>query len=392
MRNQRKILIPLFVITVLLASILLSCAPVSTPGQTTTITPQVPSQTTGPVTTSKPNISSAPATTVPASDTVFKFKWAEHASPTHPRSALHETPLAEAIEAASNGRIEITQYYSETLVKSREGFDAVRMGITQMGEYPASYSPGKFTFSDITNLPFPVKDMWNVHKVTNALIDAGWYTEFDEVKLFGFGNTGPYNTLFRDINPQSLEDIKGIKVRSSGGYINDWLAALGMIPVTITSSELYTSYERGLVTAYHHIPSSMASYKIYEIPSKVWLVLNSHTYGNVAMIMNKDAWNSLPEDLQQIVFDEFRKSQKSYYHSYVDQDGPALQEFLNRGVVEVTWPDSEMAKVGALVPVVWNKFIADNSDKATDIKEFMKAFAKEFEKYGEQAPFDLSTL
>lgn len=131
------------------------------------------------------------------------------------------------------------------------------------------------------------------------------YTEiFDEahnkinMKFIGRASTDSGFYIFSRKPIHSLDDFKGMKIRSHTGY-NPFFRALGANPVGIGISEIYGALERGLVDAapYNLFVHDMGIAEVtkYVLDNPFW---RSHT---TMILMNKKKFDSLPEDIQEVL-------------------------------------------------------------------------------------------
>jgi TRAP-type C4-dicarboxylate transport system substrate-binding protein len=108
----------------------------------------------------------------------------------------------------------------------------------------------------------------------------------------------------------SLDDLRGKRVRGFGGSTADLLAELGATSVTITFAEVYGALQRGVVECAITGRVSGNSAKWFEVTTHLYdlpIVLAVNVYG-----VNASLWNSLPEDVQQFlvqIFDEVTEKQ-----------------------------------------------------------------------------------
>jgi TRAP-type transport system periplasmic protein len=91
------------------------------------------------------------------------------------------------------------------------------------------------------------------------------------------------------------DDLKGLKMRSNITY-DRFMAALGVAPVTIQPSEVYTALERGVVDGFGFPLVGARDFGWtqvvkYIIEHPFYLVDNS-------ILMNLNAWNNLPKPVQ----------------------------------------------------------------------------------------------
>ena len=127
--------------------------------------------------------------------------------------------------------------------------------------------------------------------------------------------------VFREV-VDSLEGIKGKKVRAVGDQAQ-LLKALGGVPVPLPHPEVYTALQTGTLDGALGFPSQAMSFGYYEV-TKSWLRGAPGRYLVPSMI-NKDTWNKLPKDLQQILF-ETGKQQVRYLASLQDYAEELVQK------------------------------------------------------------------
>lgn len=212
--------------------------------------------------------------------------------------------LADTIRTMSGGRMNISVYGGGELVPALECFDAVRTGAVEMGHGAAYYWAGKLPAAQFfATVPFGM----NGQQANAWIIDGGgwelWKALYADFNLVPFpaGNTGVQmgGWFNREIN--SLADLQDLKMRMPGigGKV---LERAGGTPVLLAGGEIYTGLERGVIDATEWI-GPFHDYKIgfYQI-AKYYYTPGWHEPGTVLeTIINKKAYEALPEDLQAII-------------------------------------------------------------------------------------------
>jgi len=249
--------------------------------------------------------------------------------------------LARVVEKMSGGRMRIRVYGGGELVPPLEAFDAVSQGIVEMGHGAAYYWAGKSPATQFfTSIPFGM----NAQQM-NAWLYAGgglklWeevYAPFNLIPMPA-GNTGVQmgGWFNREIN--SIEDIKGLKMRipGLGGKV---ISRAGGAAVLSAGGEIYTNLERGVIDAtewvgpYHDY--LMGFYRI----AKYYYYPGWHEPGSVLeLIINKKRFESLPEDLQSIIrtaaqatniwmLSEFESKNYAYLRKLIKEHKVRLKRF-----------------------------------------------------------------
>lgn len=213
---------------------------------------------------------------------------------------------AQKVETASGGRVKITIYPAQSLVKLADVVQSTEKGICDIGDLVINREDQRFPLSSLLCLPFlGLGDPYETGV-------KGWMeveSKFPEMKkensrfkvLYRHASNGGHiHTAKKQVRVP--EDSKGLKI-IAGGHLATIMKSAGASPLAISVPEWYASLERGLaqgqIVHYHGL---------YE--TKIYKLLPYHTelgYG-VAMnteefIMSWETWNKLPADIQKI-FDE----------------------------------------------------------------------------------------
>ena len=212
--------------------------------------------------------------------------------------------LAERIKTASGGRLKIKVFAGGELVPPLEVFDAVRNGTAQMGHDSAYYHRGKVPAAPyFTTVPFGL----NANEF-NAWVYYGgglslWQELYAPFGLLAFpaGNTGVQMLGWFNKEIHSIEDLAGLKMRMPG-LGGEVLQRAGATQVTIPASEIFTSLQTGAIDAAEWVgPYNDIALGLHKA-ARYYYYPGFHEPGpNIECIINREAWETLPEDLQEIV-------------------------------------------------------------------------------------------
>lgn len=248
---------------------------------------------------------SAPVPVTTASK-VYTLKFSEGNTEASAVGQIHKR-WAEMIEQKSNGRIKVEMYFSSALASPAERLRSTQTGIADISYYTLGTDRNLMPLSMVTALPFVgmPSDMpksteiwWKLYNETPAI-----QKEWESVVLLCGASMPATQLHLTNKDAKVPDDLKGAKIISKGEQPNT-IKALGASPVDLGVGDWYTSLERGLVTGIiNHFPV-LQVFKITEL-------LPHHTiFGNQGVtmdmdmfIMNKDSWNKLPQDLQQVLKD-----------------------------------------------------------------------------------------
>lgn len=211
-------------------------------------------------------------------------------------------PWLKQVEEATDGKVKIQAYYGQTLAKGKDMWNAVKMGITDIGWAFHGYWPGLTPVSDVISLPgmsFQTAEkgsevMWKLYEKYPAIQD-----EYKDVKVLLFYTSQPYTLITRETPVKKLEDLKGMKIRMTGGPPTDMLKALGGTPMLIPMPDNYISLQKGVIDGMGAPWEAIQVWRFYEVVNHYTEVPFPAVYFSI--IMNKRKWNSLPEDVREAI-------------------------------------------------------------------------------------------
>jgi len=246
--------------------------------------------------------------------------------------------LARRIDVASNGRLKIKVFAGGELVPALEVLDAVSRGTVQMGHDSAYYHRGKVPAAQyFTTLPFGQ----TVHEMNAWLYYGGalelWqelYAPFN-VMPFPAGNTGVQMAGWFNKEINSIDDLKGLKMRipGVGGQV---MQRAGATQITVPASEIFTSLQTGAIDAAEWVgPYNDIALGLHKAARYYYYPGWHETSPMLQCTVNLDAWNSLPDDLQEIVSSTCQAINMDMMAEYTWGNAMALEQLKEDPNVEI---------------------------------------------------------
>ncbi|WP_286239489.1 TRAP transporter substrate-binding protein [Neptuniibacter halophilus] len=250
-----------------------------------------------------------------AADDVYRLKLAETWGANTPILGETTQKMAALADTMSNGRLKIT-IDSANKHKAPFGvFDMVRAGQYDIGHSASYYWKGKVPNAlYFTTMPFgmttPEQYGWFYFGEGQALANE----VFGKYNMYSFpgGNTGVQMGGWFQKEINSLDDVQGLKIRIPGFAGEIW-AQLGAKPTNIAPGDLYTALERKTVDAVEWVGPSldirMGFHKIAPFYYTGW----HEPASELQFMVNKKAFDRLPEDLQAILKTAMRTAAYDMY-------------------------------------------------------------------------------
>ena len=256
----------------------------------------------------------------------------------YPGLGMAPERIADLVEEMSNGQMQITVYGAGEQVPAFGVFDAVSSGSHQMGHSGGYFWKGKVPAAQFfTSVPFGL-----TADEINAWVNRGgglelWREIYEPFNIYPIpaGNTGTqmFGWFNKEIN--SLEDIKGLKMRIPG-IGGEVLKEAGGIPVTLPGGELFTALQTGVIDATEWVgPYNDLTFGFHQA-AKYYYYPGWHEPGPMLeLLINMDAWNSLPKHLQVIIETATKAVNQDTLDEYLARNNQALTELIEAHGVEL---------------------------------------------------------
>ena len=270
--------------------------------------------------------------------------------------------FADQVRKMSNGRLDIKVFGANEIVPALGVFDVVSSGHVEMGHSGAYYWKGKSPASVFfTTVPFGM-----TAKEMNAWLYYGggmelWrelYAKYNLVPLAG-GNTGVQMPGWFNKEINSLEDVKGLKIRLPG-LGGEVFERIGASAVNIPGGELYTSLRTGVIDAVEWVSPYNDMAMGFHEAAEYYYYPGWHEPGStLELTVNKAAFESLSDDLQAIVETAARAANQNMLDEYTAKNYGALQTLVDEhGVKLRKFPDDVLRSLKKASDEVLEELVA----------------------------------
>jgi TRAP-type mannitol/chloroaromatic compound transport system substrate-binding protein len=273
-----------------------------------------------------------------ASQQTFKWKLVTTWPKNLPGLGTAPERMARDIEVMSQGRLKIKVYGAGELVPAMEVFDAVSQGTAEMGHGAAYYWRGKAPAAAFfATVPFGM----TAQEMNGWLRYGGgqqlWerlYAPFNLIPLAS-GNTGVQMAGWFNKEINSLEDVQGLNMRIPG-LGGEVLKRVGGEPVALPGGEIFTSLETGVIDATEWVgPYNDLALGLHTA-ARYYYYPGWHEPGpTLEAIVNKAAWDALPEDLQAMVRIASQAINDDMLAEFTARNNAALRTLVDEHGVEL---------------------------------------------------------
>lgn len=174
------------------------------------------------------------------------------------------------IEEASGGRITLDYYPAAQLGNGTTSMQQMQLGALDMYRCDASalYDFGVESMK-IPGLPYLFESREQAIEVANGAVGDQWLKDITDANV-GFVGVGwlidTPRCFFTNKSVTKLSDAKGLKIRSlEASMFLDYKSSLGLNPVPLAFSEVYTSLSTGVIDAAANTLDSFVNNKFEEV-------------------------------------------------------------------------------------------------------------------------------
>jgi TRAP-type C4-dicarboxylate transport system substrate-binding protein len=278
----------------------------------------------------------------------IKLRVSLDTSPSHGRT-LAIADFLKKLEAASQGEIAPVLFDSGQLFPDRDVIKALVLGQVEMA------APGTWLVSayvpeaDLAQLPVfygqPIEITHRAIDGTPGNLVNDQVSKKLRVTIPGrwidLGFTNWYSTR----KPLTgLEDLKGLKIRNSGGFAQPWRAKFfGAVPTMTSWPDVPLALSQGTFDALQSTNESCASAKLWDAGLRYGLI-DHQTMGDYIPMIGAEFWAALTPALKSLVTDLWAANIGIYRTNLAAAQDIAEKELKVKGVKLVAVPPEDLAE------------------------------------------------
>jgi len=289
---------------------------------------------------------------------------------------------AEEIEKRTDGLVKVQTFPAGTLLGAREMYDGVLNGVADIGLGSPSYDPGRFPLTSGVSLPVKFPNATVASLTLLNLIMEFKPAEYEPYKIITMFTTEPGHIQSRD-PVESLEDLKGMKLRAAGTGV-PVLKALGAAPVGMPMPMVPESVQTGVIDGTMTSREVLKDFKLAEL---LHHVLEYPTVVvTFAAVMDKKKWDALPDKVKKVI-DELAVEMAIWTGQYHDKQnvGEAIAWSKKEHNLQVhTLSDDQIAEWDALLAPMVEDWKKEMEAKGLPAEKFLARLKELRDKYAQE--------
>jgi len=230
----------------------------------------------------------------------IKLRMSSFVPPMHFMNTKILQPWIDMIEKQTQEKVKIRIYAGSALGKPQDQYDMAVRGVADITWGILAYTPGRFPLVTVMELPFMSPNAEIGSRMVQRLYEKGVFgDEFSDVKMLALGMPPNMDLHTSKKLVKTLEDLKGMKIRTPSAMMGKLIKKWGGVPVAMPAPEVYMSLERGVIDAIFLDPLTLMGIKCNEVTKYHTRVGISTTV--FFFVMNKKSWDKLPPDVQKVI-------------------------------------------------------------------------------------------
>ena len=262
--------------------------------------------------------------------------------------------FAERVAEKSNGTITVEVYPDNQLGNERDVVEGIQLHTVQMADPANGVLTNFVTEANIFEMPM----LFNDKEHAKAVCENLGFEYYDEAcaaagfKLLGFLDMGTRHILTVNKPINSIEDLKGLKIRTQESPANvAAFNAFGASATPMAYADVYTSLESGVLDGAEAANVNYLSKAFYEVAPN-WAMVGWLELIN-PVIMDMQVWDSMSENQQSILTEEIQIMIDEEWAGYEAAEETSLETLKANGI-QITTPDKAPFREAS--ETVWNEF------------------------------------
>lgn len=277
----------------------------------------------------------------------------------------------DSIEGKTKGELKFDCFPAKAVAADNNGlFDAVRNGVLQGMNPWTLYWAGKIPATVFLSSYPGGPDQ--PHQWDTMFYSMGMLEKAREIyDKFGLYYVGPIhhdaNIIHSKTPVNSIEDMKGMKVRLPGGMVAEVFQQFGVSTVSLPGSDIFPALEKGTIDAADFVGpavnwelgfSQVTDYILFGPPGTMSVY---QPVDVMDLTVNKRAWMRLSPELQQFVEDEVRNYSQKHFQAIQKANLEAMTKFKEAGDKVSRLSQEDVDKFRKAAIPVWYRWA--NKDK-----------------------------
>ncbi len=277
--------------------------------------------------------------------------------------SLNAAAFAKRITEETKGQVQVVSRAGGELgVKANESVRAVADGVVPMADLALFQNASRGPALAVETLPFLVND-YDQLKVLHQHFRPLWESilmKNNQKVLYVVPWPKQFFFIKKPVN--SIDDLKGLKMRSLDKLTTDWINRLGMVPVQLTNLEILQALGSGMLEG---VPTSAGT----AVAQKYWDFMKhayetNHIWASNVMTINVDTWKKLTPEQQQTIERIAREMEPGFWETSRRDHEVKVAELKKNGMTVEPMPKPVVDEMRRRTTQLWEQYAKPMGDEA----------------------------
>jgi len=253
--------------------------------------------------------------------------------------------FAAEVKDKTKGALDVKVFPGGQLYSDQDAIAALGTGAVQMVWPVAVRLETLDPRTGIVNLPFGLSDAMMQNECFSSGLTKmiSGYVEPRNLQVLGFLRTSDLLFLFRDRDVKKLEDVKGTKVRVTGGKVFlDMIKSFDASPVSMSASEMSTALSQGAIDGIFTSPAGWA--EMVGMTAKHAFYIPGMSLATYAVIVDKGWLDGLPAEQRTAVTSSIADISKKQWGEAIVEDKKMIKKMTDQGADYQVAGDAELQR------------------------------------------------
>lgn len=310
---------------------------------------------------------------------VVTLKVAHYLPPNH-TMYKELTRWAGELKEKSGGRLKPVIYPSGQLGPVGQQFDLVHAGVADIAFVLPGAVAGRFALTQVAQLPYVFHraaadggtEAVSAAEASDILtrLAPELAGEYGGTRILYMLATPAVHLFFSKVEVKQPSDLQGMRVRHISTISADMAKAWGAVPVAVAPTEMADAIQKGVIQGLFLSHEAGQSFQLgSSLRSVAELSLQAAPF---TLLMNEDAYNRLPPDLQRLI-DETTgvEAARRIGAAFDAADAEGRAYMVRSGVQVATLTTAQKTAFREAVQVVTDQGVAERESRGIPAKAFL---------------------
>lgn len=308
------------------------------------------------------------------------LRFADSLPATHLFTTAVAKPWMDEVTKETNGQVTFEHYPSEQLGKAKDMLSMAQTGVADIAFVVPIYISDKLPLSGVVDLPGGftsscdgVKAYWSMATGNGVLAKKEFAP--NGVRVLMAIVQPPFQVFTTTKKITSVNDLKGLKLRTAGGAQDITASKIGAVSVKLTAPDTSEALRRGTIDGGILAHVSISAYGLTDI---IKFGTDGENFGSAALTyaISETKWKTLPANVQKAMADAGEKISMQACKK-IDQDViDSVAAWRKRGMTIVQFPQAEhdaLKKIFDAVGAQWAQGLDQRGRPGTEALNAFRA-------------------